>query len=270
MPARARRSVVVLAATLVVVSPLLMRPASAGGSWIAPERSAYVLGDIAVVGGSFGSGSHEGRIDDGPFIAYLLPATRWITNRKVPEIAIPLGELRITGSGGFFRARVEFRVPDVPGGLYHVQYCNDPCTVDGIGDLIGSDSFAIGATRTEARLLIQVQRLRWKIDEAAYRARAEASDEIRRVKLELRTARGQLAIAEDRVRLAGVLESTRRALREERSTVAAAMVFAGGLLVAVVALLVMLIVTARRLRTARVDAELQAIAGERAPVGERM
>src|ERR687896_1881493 len=100
---RARRFII-LAATLATPNALLTTPASAGGSWITPERSAYVLGQLAVVRGSFGSGSQEGRIDDGPFIAYLLPATRWITNGKVPEGAIRLGELMITGTGGLFRA----------------------------------------------------------------------------------------------------------------------------------------------------------------------
>jgi hypothetical protein len=33
-------------------------------------------------------------------------------------------------------------VPDLPAGLYHIQCCNHPCTVEALGDLIGSDLFA--------------------------------------------------------------------------------------------------------------------------------
>jgi len=258
---RLRRLVVVVGVLGVLM--LGVAPALAGGSWITPGRSAYEPADVAVIRGTFGSGAYEGRLDDGPFIAYLLPATRWINDGRVPAAAIPIGELTITGTCCTFHARVEFRVPDLPTGMYHVQYCNEPCTVDGIGDLIGSESFAIGATRTEARLLIQTQRLRWKIDEVAYRARQAASAEIRDVKLQLRLVRGQLTITEGQVEeLTEALGATRRALKTERTAVGAAWVLPGGLLLAVIVLLIGLAVTTKRLRAARLDAELQALTHE--------
>jgi hypothetical protein len=257
---RAPRFVVVVAAALGGVA-LLPTAASAGGGWSTPGRSSYVPAQVAVVRGTFWAGATEGTISDGPYIAYLLPARRWIQGHRVPEAAIPVGEVMITRMAGHsFRARVAFPVPDLPAGLYHIQYCNDPCTVEALGDLIGSDLFAIGATRTEGRLLMLAQRLRSRISEVTYRVRQKASAEIREVTRELRTTEYRVTTAELRVReLTEMLGTTRTALEDKRSTGAAAFVIASGLLLITIALLVMLVVTTKRLRTARLDAELQAM-----------
>jgi hypothetical protein len=257
---RARRLVLVVAAALGGVA-VLPTSASAGGGWSTPGRSAYVPAQVAIVRGTFWEGSTGEAIADGPYVAYLLPANRWIQGHRVPEAAIPVGQVMITRMDGHgFLARVEFRVPDLPAGLYHIQYCNDPCTVYGLGDLIGSESFAIGATLVEGRLLMLAQRLRSKIDELTYRLRQEAAAQVRGVERELAAARGLQTIAEVRVReLTETLRTTRRALEAERSTVATAFVIASGLVLIVIALLVMLLVTARRLRAARLDAELRAM-----------
>ena len=234
---RVRRSVLLAIVTLLAVSALAA-PASAGGSWLTPERSAYVPAETAVFRGSFGTGSLEGRIADGPYFAYLLPQDRWIHGHAVPASAIRLGELTIVRtSGQSFDARLEFEVPDVPTGMYHIGYCNEPCTVDGIGDLIGGESFAIGATRTEARLLILTERLRWKVDAAAARARQEALTERKRF---------QEALSERTFRSWGPV--------------------AGALLLLGLGLLVVIMVLATRLRRARVDAELHALTHDE-PVG---
>jgi hypothetical protein len=255
---RARRFVLVAAAVLIA-SALWPSTAAAGGSWLTPRRSTYVPGDLAVVRGSFGTGSYSGEVDDGPYVAYLLPANRWIEGRNLPR-AIPLGELVVTGSNGSYRARVEFRVPNVAGGLYHVQYCNDPCTIDGLGDLIGSQTFAIGATRTEARLLMSVQRLRSRIAEVRYRAGSTARERVREVRRELRATEGRLGAAEVRVRkLDAAVDAMRSSVRSDRSLFAAAIVVNGALLLAACALLFVLVVAMRRLRAARLDAELRAI-----------
>jgi hypothetical protein len=259
---RARRFALVMFVTLGVMGGLLATPASAGGaSWISPKRSAYVPADVAVFEGRFWEGSNEVTIADGPYLAYLLPANRWFQGLRVPSAAIPIGELVVTRIGvDVFRARVEFRVPDVPTGLYRIDYCNDPCTVRWLGDLAGSESFAIGATRTEGRLLIQAQDLRTRIREVAYRARQEAAREIRDLKRDLNAAASRESNARIRVReLAERLGTTRKTLEAERSTVATAFVIASGLMLIVIALLVMLLVTTKRLRGARLDAELHAM-----------
>jgi len=260
---RARRSILVVAATLGGLGAVLpTAPASAGGgSWISPDRSAYLPAEVAVFQGRFWEGSDEVRLEKGPFVAYLLPNSRWINGLRVPGAAIPVGELTITRiDGGVFRARVAFRVPDVPTGLYRIDYCNDPCTVRWLGDLVGSEFFAIGSTRTEGRLLLQAEDLRFKIREAAYHARQRAADQIRGLKQDLRAAAGREAFAEVRVgELTETLRTTRRALEAERSNVAKRSVIVGGLILAALALLVLLGVAIKRLRAARLDAELQAI-----------
>lgn len=256
---RARRFVFVIAMALGVA--LLPTPANAGGGWSVPGRSAYVPTEVATVQGTFWEVSSGASIADGPYIAYLLPANRWIQGHRVPESAIPVGQVmtsRIDGPG--FLARVEFRVPDLPAGLYHIQYCNDPCTVDGLGDLIGSESFAIGETQAEGRLLMLAHRLRSNIDEVTYRLRQQTAARVRGVERELTAARGFQTIAEVRGReLAETLRTTRTALEVERSTVATAFVIASGLVLIVIALFVMLLVTAQRLRAARLDTELQSM-----------
>jgi hypothetical protein len=260
---RVRRSILVVAATLGGLGAVLpTAPASAGGgSWISPERSAYLPAEVAVFQGRFWEGSDEVRLEQGPFVAYLLPHSRWINGLRVPSAAIPVGELTITRiDGGVFRARVAFRVPDVPTGLYRIDYCNDPCTVRWLGDLVGSEFFAIAATRTEGRLLLQAENLRFKIREAADHARQRAAGQIRELKKDLRAAAGREAFAEVRVgELTENLRTTRRALEDERSTVAKRSVIVGGLLLAALALLVLLAVAIKRLRAARLDAELQAM-----------
>jgi hypothetical protein len=260
---RARRFVIVLAAALGGMA-LLPTSASAGGGWSTPGRSAYVPAQVAIVQATISEGSTGEAIGDGPFIAYLLPENRRIQGGRVPEAAIPVGQVMITRMDGHrFLARVEFRVPDLPTGVYFIQYCNDPCpgyTVSGLGDLIGSESFAIGATLAEGRLLMLAQRLRSKIEGVTYRLRREAAAQVRGVERELTAARGLQTVAEVRVReLTETLRTIRTALEAERSTLATAFVTASGLVLIVIALLVMLLVTTRRLRAARLDAELQAV-----------
>jgi hypothetical protein len=256
---RSRTSVIIVALALLAI-PVLAGPAFAGGSWLAPERSAYVPAEIAVFQGDFGSGSLEGRTADGPFVAYLLPLNRWINDQVVPASAIRLGELMIVRmSEHHFHARVEFEVPSVPTGMYHIQYCNEPCTVDGIGDLIGGDPIAIGATRVEARLLILTQRLRWKVEAAAARARQQVLTERKRSQEALSLRTYDLRAAEARVsELAGELAETKRTLRIERSSSSWGPAV-GALLLLGLGLLVVVIVMGTRLRGTRLDAELHAL-----------
>jgi hypothetical protein len=257
---RARRFVLMVAVAVGWVA-LIPTPASAGGGWSVPGRSSYVPNQIASVRGTFWEGSAGEAIADGPFIAYLLPTDRWIQGFRVPEAAVPVGQVMITRRDVHgYVARVEFRVPDLPAGLYHIQYCNDPCSAYGLGDLIGSEPFAIGATLAEGRLLMLADHLRSKIDEVTYRLHREAAAQVRGVERELTAARGLQTIAEVRVReLTETLRTARRALEDERSTLATVSVITGGVLLIAVALLVMLLVTMKWLRAARLDAEIQAM-----------
>jgi hypothetical protein len=81
-------------------------------------------------------------------------------------------------------ATVTFTVPDVAPGRYSIDYCNDPCTVTGLGDLIGG-SFFVAQTEEEAGLMSRIERLELK---------AKA---LKRIKHDLRKAEAALAEAED-------------------------------------------------------------------------
>jgi hypothetical protein len=244
---RVQRSVIAIMFSLLAV-PALPGHALAGGSWLSPERSAYVPGESAAFHGVFSSGSLEGRIADGPYFAYLLPQNRWIEHLKVPTSAISLGEIMIDHMGEhLFRARVEFEVPAVPTGMYHIGYCNAPCTVNGIGDLIGGESIAIGATRTEARLSIVTQRLRAKVASVVQ----THQETLTKHGKDLRAAQARAGW------LSAELAQVRHALRVERSRgswgpMAAIVLLALGLLV-------VMVVMSARLRRARLDAELQTL-----------
>jgi len=142
----------VLAATFLL---LPAGPATAGGSWLETRRDHYAVGERAVARGSFGRGYLDGTVADGPFTAYLVPRDRSLPRgANVPSWAIPLGRMEISGGAGrvcCWIARLAFTVPDVQPGYYSIEYCDVPCTVNGIGDLSGG-GFWVGHTLDEARL----------------------------------------------------------------------------------------------------------------------
>ena len=167
-----------------------------------PDRSAYVPSEVGVVHGSFSkNGGYEGTLADGPYIAYLLPVGVWIEGTRVPEVAIALGELAIghATDSAYPRATVRFAVPEVSAGLYHVDYCNDPCTVEGIGDLMGSSEFAIAATRLEGASIRQIDRLEERIVSVRSNAHRRERNEQAKLERELDAQTDDLEIARSRV-----------------------------------------------------------------------
>jgi hypothetical protein len=175
--------------------------AAAGGSWLETEKQYYAPGDEASARGTFGQGQLEGRVEDGPYYAYLVPGYRWFEKPgTIPDYAIPLGPIAIrpaTGNYCCWVATLQFIVPDVPPGRYSIDYCNDPCTVNGMGDLIGG-SFFVGETEEEARLMGRIERLEFKVDALA------------RTKRELRRTEAALAKAQTRYdQLIGTLRAVR-------------------------------------------------------------
>jgi hypothetical protein len=158
------------AATVIGAVMTAAPPAAAGGSWLETEQSYYAPGDHAVARGVFGDGSYKGTVDDGPFNLYLVPGYRWLPrNEPIPEWAVLLGPLTIRPADGQYCcwvASADFTVPDVASGRYSLDYCNDPCTVDGIGDLLGG-SFFVGESEQEARLMGRIERLRIKVEALA-------------------------------------------------------------------------------------------------------
>jgi chaperonin cofactor prefoldin len=146
--------------------------ASAGGSFLVPPEKTHLVGDRVRAGTPFGGGSYEGKVSDGPFTVYLVPDGRRVPRNggSVPAWAVPLGELQIMRTPGLV-ASISFTVPDVPAGSYNLDYCNVPCTIDGVGDLTGAGwPFAVGATLVEARLGARVDKLELDIERLEHRA----------------------------------------------------------------------------------------------------
>ena len=99
-------------------------------------------------------------LDRGPFYTYLVRGRgRVEPGRPLPEGTVPLGIATIAhDSGTVFAIETTFRVPDVPGGYYAIQICNDPCTVSGFRETL-SGTISVVRTEREAELLNAQQRL---------------------------------------------------------------------------------------------------------------
>jgi hypothetical protein len=184
------------------------------------------VGDRAAARTTFGSGQLEGKVSDGPFTVYLVPANRWIPRNggATPAWAIPLGQLRIVEGNKYgMVASISFTVPDVPAGAYSLDYCNVPCTIDGIGDLAGAGSFAIGATLAEARLGAALDKLQRRVQSLERRARHVLElraqlDDADQQAAALETRNEELAAATERLDSSiGELRDQLRAARAESS-----------------------------------------------------
>lgn len=166
------RFLAALLASTALVLP--MDPAMAGGSWLETRRDHYTIDQRVVARGTFGGGSYTGTVRDGPYYAYLVPENRYLPAiGGLPSWAIPLGRMEIWRGAGricCWIARLAFNVPDVEPGFYSIDYCNRPCTVDGVGDLIGGWIW-VGRTLAEARLQDGVAALERENEGLARRAR---------------------------------------------------------------------------------------------------
>jgi hypothetical protein len=237
-----------LAVVAIAIALIPTGQASAGGSWLYPDRDVYEPGDVARVHGSFGAGSLEGTLGDGPYVANLLPQNAWIEQTRVPEAAIRLGELRIVRDESYgWRASVTFTVPEVPTGWYHVGYCNDPCTVNGIGDLIGSQGFVIAPTRREGQYIVELHRLEARVDSVRQQVVARTRAERKRLERALEARTAELADAQARV---GELEANLARLRTRESDRPIVPDWAIGLLAVAIIAAVFVARRARRTRVA--------------------
>lgn len=189
---------ILLPATAIALVVFPAASATAGGSWLETDKPSYSPGDPGTARGVFGDGSYRGTVKDGPFTLYMVPGYRYLPrNGSIPGWAEPLGPLTITRATGNYCcwvASATFTVPDVPAGRYTLSYCNSPCTLDGIGDLVGG-SFLVADTQQEAKLSAKVDRLR----EDLLRSRQRA-ERLEKVTGKLTTARERLADAESQIR----------------------------------------------------------------------
>jgi hypothetical protein len=153
-----------------------------------------------------------GGIDDGPYVVYLNPGSTYVRPGSVPPTAVTLGRLEIVRERFSAVARITFTVPSVPTGEYTMSLCNDPCTVDGLGDIVGG-WLRIAQTTKEGRLIARlddVKRDRSALNHAVKEADVQAQ--------ELRSSSEEAARAIEGLRGEVVdLETQLRAAREASS-----------------------------------------------------
>ncbi len=155
----------VLAVAITVGAIVVMNPVAAradGGAYMEFDRTHYLPGETATAEAYvYLLERQQGRLDRGPFYAYLVT-----TNRSFPQVGkpIPAGAIRVgtfeieQSRPKWFELTVSFTVPDVAGDGYTVAMCNDPCTVQGFKEsIIGY--LSVVQTAREGTLLTQNQRL---------------------------------------------------------------------------------------------------------------
>jgi hypothetical protein len=155
----------VLAVAITVGAMVVMNPVAAradGGAYMEFDRTHYLPGDVATAEAYvYLLKRQQGRLDRGPFYAYLVTTNRSFprVGRPIPAGAIRVGTFEVEQSRPkWFELKVSFTVPDVAGDFYTVAMCNDPCTVQGFKEAI-IGYMSIVETVREGMLLTRNQRL---------------------------------------------------------------------------------------------------------------
>ena len=211
----------VLAVAITVGAVMVMNPVAAradGGAYMEFDRTHYLPGDVATAEAYvYLLKPQQGRLDRGPFYAYLVT-----TNRSFPQIGkpIPAGAIRLgtfqveENRPKWFDLTVSFTVPDVAGDGYTVALCNDPCTVQGFKEpIVGYIS--IVQTAREGVLLTKNQRLSNRIyalhraGKKQEKAMAELQGQFDALDLVRSSMSSQMSVMEDRLAAATAAASTR-------------------------------------------------------------
>lgn len=131
-----------------------------GGSGSGAGGTHFLPGDVAAgTGYVFVPERWQDLLDRGPFYVYVVSRGSIREGRPLPEGAIRVGTATIEhDSRTTFLIQMSFAVPDVPGDLYNVQICNDPCTVAGFREPL-TGTMSIVQTTREADLLNKQQKL---------------------------------------------------------------------------------------------------------------
>lgn len=133
-------------------------PARAGGAQLDFDQEFYVPGDVVSAHSSVWLRSAQGRLEDGPYFAYLHEAAADYPP-PLPETALRVAPVHVverpTGEHG--DASTEFVMPDVAPGRYALTLCNDPCAKL-LGDIMPTD-FIVAADDAEGRLALVRDRL---------------------------------------------------------------------------------------------------------------
>jgi hypothetical protein len=147
-----------------MVGALLAMPVTAGadgGSYVELDRTHYLPGETAVgIAYVFVPEAKQDLFERGPFYAFLAPNGETIReDRPVPDGVIRVGTFSIEHEKGkSFELRVSFTVPDLPGALYSMSFCNDPCTISGFREPL-TGVVSIVRTAREGHLLTEQSRL---------------------------------------------------------------------------------------------------------------
>jgi hypothetical protein len=106
-----------------------------------PDEYALVGESVTARATFFTEARGTGRIENGPWHAYLLPERTWIEPPHLPAGVVDLGPIAVEEQGdGRALASIAFIVPDVTTGPYTIGICNVPCTDSFLGDLGGDGS----------------------------------------------------------------------------------------------------------------------------------
>ena len=205
------RFVRTLAVSIVALSASMALPAPAalaGGATFEFGRRYFAPDQIAVGHTNLSlHGSGSGKLRDGPYYAYLVPIGVPLRPGHIPDVAVPLGVVRMhrLDPSWLVRATIRFRVPDVARGGHEVAICNSPCRDTVVGDLVGGWISVVGSP-TEARLRERLDRLAEARERAEDRLGAELWTMERDRKAAARAAtgviaklRGRIAALEDRI-----------------------------------------------------------------------
>lgn len=186
---------------------LAMTPAASGGGASFEFDDHYLVVGETVTGrtGVWLGANGTGDLEDGPFYAYLVPSSIRYPEEGLPQGARWLAPITFEAlSGPEATATVTFEVPAVPSGDYTIMVCNDPCTVQGVGDLVGA-FFSVAASPIEARVQALEDRLHWKLRALRQEGnRAEKRAERSEIALEERIGELQRRLADVRADLSSV------------------------------------------------------------------
>ena len=157
-----------VAPTAIVIVMGAAPSASAGGAMFDLPKEFYVPGEVLRADTGVWLKSPGGRLDDGPYFAYVSPVNgrRGPRAPDDPVVTAPI-HVEPRGDERYGTATVSFTVPDVPPGRYWISNCNDPCTTS-LGDLVPTD-FTIASDASEARLLTITTRLEERLEMLRYR-----------------------------------------------------------------------------------------------------
>lgn len=163
-------------AAALAASVLLVTPTDAtanGGAYLEFDQTHYLPGDAGVATTYVSVPRKKAHLfDRGPFFLFAVPnGVSLVEGRPIPSGSVRLGTFTVEEEkDDYYELRAEFTAPHIESGYHSMGLCNDPCTIAGFREpLFGSVS--VVATRREAELLTQTERLRSRLFGVRHEAR---------------------------------------------------------------------------------------------------